>query len=57
MHGVEEREIMDQTGHKPETMIRKYIRDRELLRNNPAGRVDFSLAAHERPRATRSSLH
>ncbi len=38
-HGVEERKIMDQTGHKSVTMVRKYIREGELFRGNAAGRV------------------
>ena len=37
--GVEERDIMRQTGHRSERMVRKYIRERQLFRNNAAGRV------------------
>ncbi|MPM74201.1 Tyrosine recombinase XerC [bioreactor metagenome] len=34
MVGVEERVIMQQTGHKSVNMVRKYIRDGSLFRNN-----------------------
>jgi integrase len=37
--GVEERAIMKQTGHKSERMVRKYIREGNLFRNNAAGHV------------------
>jgi integrase len=37
--GVEERDIMRQTGHRSERMVRKYIREGQLFRNNAAGRV------------------
>ena len=33
------RAIMDQTGHKSSTMVRKFIRDGNLWRGNAAGRV------------------
>jgi len=37
--GVAERVIMQQTGHKSERMVRKYIRDGSLFRENAAGQV------------------
>lgn len=37
--GVGERSIMQQTGHKSERMVRKYIRDGALFRDNAAGKV------------------
>jgi len=37
--GVSERKIMDQTGHKSERMVRRYIRDGEMFRENAAGAV------------------
>jgi integrase len=37
--GVEERDIMRQTGHRSERMVRKYIREGQLFRNNASGRV------------------
>ncbi|MDR3645655.1 MAG: site-specific integrase [Clostridia bacterium] len=39
MAGVEERVIMKQTGHKSVEMVRKYIRDGSLFRDNAAGQV------------------
>ena len=37
--GLEERKIMAQTGHKSVKMVRRYIRDAELFRDNVAGQV------------------
>jgi integrase len=37
--GASERAIMAQTGHKSVTMVRRYIRDGELWRDNAAGAV------------------
>ena len=37
--GVEERDIMRQTGHRSERMVRKYIREGQLFRNNASSRV------------------
>lgn len=37
--GVSERKIMQQTGHRSERMVRKYIREGELFRDNAAGSV------------------
>jgi integrase len=37
--GVSERAIMNQTGHKSVTMVRKYIREGSLFRENAAGQV------------------
>jgi site-specific recombinase XerD len=37
--GVSERAIMQQTGHKSERMVRKYIREGSLFRDNAAGKV------------------
>lgn len=37
--GVEEREIMRQTGHTSTKTVRKYIRAGAIFRNNAAGRI------------------
>ena len=37
--GVEEREIMRQTGHKSMVVARRYIKNGSLFRGNAAGRV------------------
>jgi site-specific recombinase XerD len=37
--GASERSIMDQTGHKSVQMVRRYIRDGSLFRNNSAGKL------------------
>jgi integrase len=37
--GVGERSIMNQTGHKTERMVRRYIREGSLFRDNAAGQV------------------
>jgi site-specific recombinase XerD len=37
--GVSERSIMQQTGHKSSTMVRRYIRDANLFRDNAAARI------------------
>lgn len=37
--GVSERKIMDQTGHRSEAMVRRYIRDGNLFRDNAASQV------------------
>lgn len=37
--GVEERSIASQTGHKSMTVLRRYIRDGSLFRDNAAGKV------------------
>lgn len=37
--GVSERSIMQQTGHKSERMVRRYIRRGSLFRDNAAGKV------------------
>lgn len=39
MAGVSERVIMAQTGHKSERMVRKYIREGNMFRENAAGQV------------------
>ncbi len=39
MAGVSERAIMAQTGHKSVAMVRRYIRDGSLFRENAAGQV------------------
>ena len=38
-NGAEERHIMRQTGHKSVQMVRRYIRDGELFRDNVSGKV------------------
>jgi site-specific recombinase XerD len=37
--GAQERDIMRQTGHRSIATVRRYIREGELFRNNPAGMV------------------
>ena len=37
--GASERSIMAQTGHRSATMLRRYIRDGSLFRENAAARV------------------
>jgi integrase len=37
LNGPSERKIMDQTRHRSTAMVRKYIRDGNLFRNNAAG--------------------
>lgn len=39
MAGVYERAIQDQSGHKSLTVLRGYIRDGSLFRENPAAKV------------------
>lgn len=39
MAGVEERKIMQQTGHKSPKIARRYIRDGEVFRDNASGKV------------------
>lgn len=39
MNGVSERAIQDQTGHKSLAVMRRYIRDGSLFRENAAGKV------------------
>ena len=38
-HGVEERHIQRQTRHKSVTVLRRYIREGELFRDNASGRI------------------
>ena len=38
-NGAEERHIMRQTGYESGQMLRRYIRDGELFRDNVSGRV------------------
>jgi len=37
--GASERSIMAQSGHKSVQMVRRYIRDRSLFRENSAGKL------------------
>lgn len=39
MAGAQERDIMKQTGHRSVQMVRRYIRDGEIFRNNVSGMV------------------
>ena len=39
MSGVEERVIMSQTRHKSMAMVRRYIREGSLFRENATGKV------------------
>src|SRR5262249_54413330 len=39
IHGASERSIMNQTGHKSTQMLRRYIRDASLFRENSAGKL------------------
>ena len=37
--GVSERAIMNQTGHRNTEMVRRYIRDADIFRDNPTGKI------------------
>ena len=37
--GVEERSIMAMTGHKSSQMVRRYIKDANLFKNNPLNKI------------------
>ena len=39
--GASERSIMAQTGHRSVQMVRRYIRDGNLFRENSAGKLGF----------------
>ena len=39
--GASERSIMNQTGHRSVQMVRRYIRDGNLFRDNSAGKLGF----------------
>lgn len=39
--GASERSIMNQTGHRSVQMVRRYIRDGSLFRENSAGKLGF----------------
>ncbi len=39
IHGASERSIMNQTGHRSVQMVRRYIRDGSLFRENSAGKL------------------
>jgi integrase len=39
MNGVEERVLMKQTGHKSTTMLRRYVRDADLFKDNAAAKL------------------
>ena len=40
-HGVEERSIMAMTGHKSTEMVRRYIKDANIFKNNPLNKIKF----------------
>jgi integrase len=42
--GASERSIMNQTGHRSVQMVRRYIRDGSLFRENSAGKLGYSQA-------------
>ena len=39
--GVEERNIMAMTGHKSTEMVRRYIKDANLFKNNAFNKIKF----------------
>ena len=39
--GAEERDIMRTTGHKSERMVRKYIQEADLFKNNAAKKINL----------------
>ena len=39
--GVEERSIMAMTGHKSTEMVRRYIKDANIFKNNPLNKIKF----------------
>src|SRR5215469_1896490 len=49
--GVSERSIMNQTGHRSVQMVRRYIRERSLLRDNNAGKFHHGPEFHTPPKA------
>ena len=40
--GVDERSIMNMTGHKSSAMVRRYIRETNLFKNNPLNKFKFN---------------
>lgn len=50
--GATERSIMNQTGHRSVQMVRRYIRDGSLFRENSAGQAGTVTAARAMPRRT-----
>jgi len=39
--GAEERSIMAMTGHKSTEMVRRYIKDANIFKNNPLNKIKF----------------
>jgi site-specific recombinase XerD len=40
-HGADEKSIMDMTGHKSSTMVRRYIKETNLFKNNPLNKISL----------------
>jgi site-specific recombinase XerD len=39
--GADERSIMNMTGHKSTEMVRRYIKESNLFKNNPLNKISF----------------
>jgi len=40
-HGADEKSIMNMTGHKSSTMVRRYIKETNLFKNNPLNKISL----------------
>ncbi len=40
-HGVDEKNIMNMTGHKTSSMVRRYIKETNLFKNNALNKITF----------------
>jgi site-specific recombinase XerD len=40
-HGADEKSIMNMTGHKTTSMVRRYIKETNLFKNNPLDKISF----------------
>ena len=54
--GASERSIMNQTGHRSVQMVRRYIRDGSLFRENSAGKLGLLTGNAVAPGASRVKL-
>jgi hypothetical protein len=53
---VSERSIMNQTGHKSVQMVRRYIQDGNLFRENSAGKLGLLSPIHPEVQWRRAAL-
>jgi len=42
-HGADEKSIMNMTGHKSSTMVRRYIKETNLFKNNPLNKISLQI--------------